>query len=425
TFNLSTLNGSNGFFINGFAAAAFSGRSVSSAGDINGDGIDDLIIGAVSPSYGSYSGQSYIVFGKSSGFSASLELFTFNSSNGFLINGINAGDFSGSSVSSAGDINGDGIDDLIIGAVGADPNGSNNSGQSYVVFGNSSDFSSSLNLSSLNGSNGFVINGIAVYDYSGSSVSSAGDINGDGIDDLIIGASRADPNGESSGQSYVVFGSSSDFSSSLNLSSLNGSNGFVINGIARYNASGYSVNSAGDINGDGIDDLIIGAPGDFDTSFPGQSYVVFGSSSGFSSSLNLSSLNGSNGFVINGIVALDYSGSSVSSAGDINGDGIDDLIIGASRADPNGVTYSGQSYVVYGNPAPVLDLNGNSSGIDFSTTFSGTPVSIVNSDFSLSDNSTTLVGATITITNLLDGAAESLDATAISNITATYNPTTG
>ncbi|MHC5731554.1 MAG: integrin alpha, partial [Nostoc sp.] len=98
-------------------------------------------------------------------------------------------DFSGSSVSSAGDINGDGFDDLIIGAESADRNGRYNAGQSYVVFGSNSGFGASFNLSSLNGSNGFVINGIDSGDRSGISVSSAGDINGDGFDDLIIGAS--------------------------------------------------------------------------------------------------------------------------------------------------------------------------------------------------------------------------------------------
>ena len=129
-----------------------------------------------------------------------------NGSNGFAINGITEGDQSGHSVSSAGDVNGDGFDDLIIGAPAADGNGISSAGQSYVVFGSNSGFGASFNLSTLNGSNGFAINGIAGYDESGWSVSSAGDVNGDGFDDLIIGAFSADPNGISSGQSYVVFG---------------------------------------------------------------------------------------------------------------------------------------------------------------------------------------------------------------------------
>ena len=206
-FNLSNLNGSNGFTINGIATGDQSGISVSSAGDVNGDGFDDLIIGANDANLNGFrSGQSYVVFGSSSGFSPTLNLSTLNGTNGFTINGINAFDFSGSSVSSAGDVNGDGFDDLIIGAYSASPNGFR-SGQSYVVFGSSSGFSPTLNLSTLNGTNGFTINGIAEGDISGDSVSSAGDVNGDGFDDLIIGAFRASPNGYSSGQSYVVFGS--------------------------------------------------------------------------------------------------------------------------------------------------------------------------------------------------------------------------
>src|SRR5918997_213944 len=112
-------------------------------------------------------------------------------------------------------------------------------------------FGPTFNLSTLNGSNGFAINGIAADDRSGRSVSSAGDVNGDGFDDLIIGAYGADPNGIlGAGQSYVVFGSNSGFGASLNLSTLNGSNGFAINGIAEGDLSGLSVSSAGDINGD-------------------------------------------------------------------------------------------------------------------------------------------------------------------------------
>ncbi|WP_413171700.1 integrin alpha [Anabaena azotica] len=86
-------------------------------------------------------------------------------------------------------------------------------------------------------------------------------MNGDGFDDLIIGALGADPNGSKSGQSYVVFGKSGGFTSALNLSDLNGSNGFVINGITTDDRSGRSVSNAGDVNSDGFDDLIIGAPG--------------------------------------------------------------------------------------------------------------------------------------------------------------------
>ncbi|MFW9259163.1 Ig-like domain-containing protein, partial [Nostoc sp. CALU 546] len=354
SLNLSDLNGSNGFVINGINRSDVSGGSVSSAGDINSDGFDDLIIGAGSADpNGQYSaGESYVVFGSGSGFGASLNLSDLDGSNGFVINGIDSYDNSGTSVSNAGDINGDGFDDLIIGARSADPNGQDRGGESYVVFGSGSGFGASLNLSDLDGSNGFVINGIDSDDFSGNSVSSAGDINGDGFDDLIIAATGASPNGQYyAGESYVVFGSGSGFGASLNLSDLDGRNGFVINGIDSYDNSGNSVSNAGDINGDGFDDLIIGVRKGFSTlQFrSGESYVVFGSGSGFGASLNLSELNGSNGFVINGIDRDDYSGFSVSSAGDINGDGFDDLIIGAPGADLNGQYSTGESYVVFGS----------------------------------------------------------------------------
>jgi hypothetical protein len=333
SLDLSSLDGSNGFAINGIngrnsdGISDSSGTSVSNAGDINGDNIADLIIGA--PSAVSGAGQSYVVFGSSSAFSASLDLSSLDGSNGFAING-NGTDSSGNSVSSAGDINGDNIADLIIGAQGT--------GKSYVVFGSTSAFSANFDLSSLNGSNGFAINGNA-SDFFGTSVSNAGDVNNDQIDDLIIGAYNA---ASGAGQSYVVFGKSSGFSESLNLSDLNGSNGFTIKGINDNDVSGFSVSAAGDVNDDDIADLIIGAP--FALSGAGQSYVVFGSSNGFSENLDLSNLDPSQGFAINGINATDSSATSVSAAGDINNDGADDLLVGAPGA--------GQSYVVFGTPKP-------------------------------------------------------------------------
>nr|WP_297325786.1 integrin alpha [Nitrosomonas sp.] len=326
--DLSSLDGNNGFRLDGAYGV---GGSVSSAGDVNGDGFDDVIIGY---RY-SYTENAFVVFGKVSGFSANMDLFGLDGNTGFRLYG------GGASVGSAGDVNGDGFDDLIIGASRVDPYGSN-SGFSYVVFGKASGFDATLDLASLDGSNGFRLDG-AFGDYSGRSVSNAGDINRDGFDDLIIGIPGVGQNGAS----YVVFGKSSGFDAAINLSGLDGSNGFRLDG-AIGNELGRLARNAGDINGDGFDDVIVGAPGaDPNGSLSGSSYVVFGKASGFDAVIDLSNLDSKSGFRLDGGAAYDISGRSVSGAGDVNGDGFDDLLVGAPYADPNG-SLSGSSYVIFG-----------------------------------------------------------------------------
>ena len=352
TIELSELDGSDGFRIDGESAGDLSGSSVS-ASDFNGDGYDDIIIGAhqADPNGVKNSGSTYIVFGKESGFSGTIDLSNIvRSGSGVRIDG-EKGYYSGNSVS-AGDVNGDGYDDIIIGAPGANFNNTA-SGSAYVVFGKadgSNGLNGTIELSELDGSDGFRIDGDLQNFWIGWSVS-AGDVNGDGYDDVIIGSPfekpSADPNGDYSGSTYVIFGKESGFSRTMDLSELDGSDGFRIDGENRYHFSGDSV-SAGDINGDGYDDIIIGAfAADLNGHNSGSTYVVFGKESGFSRTMDLSELDGSDGFRINGENAGDYSGDSVSSAGDFNGDGYDDIIIGADEADSNGER-SGSTYVVFG-----------------------------------------------------------------------------
>ncbi|MFN4143611.1 Ig-like domain-containing protein [Aestuariivirga sp.] len=389
--DLTGLTPSEGFVIQGDAAGDYAGRSVSSAGDINGDGLDDLIVGAqLGDDGGVNGGEAYVIFGTRAGFGTPdaagrrvIDLTSLAPAQGFIIQADVSEDRVGVSVSSAGDVNGDGFDDVIVGGNLGDDGGVNG-GEAYVIFGGASSFGAVdgtgrriIDLTSLTAAQGFIIQADVAFDYAGTSVSSAGDVNGDGFDDLIVGAPRGDDGGTDAGEAYVVFGSASGFGTAvtvggftrqvIDLTTLTAAQGFVIQGDEVGDRAGWSVSSAGDINGDGFDDMIVGAQrGDDGGTDAGEAYVIFGSAAGFGTVdgtgrrvIDLTALTPAQGFVIQGDTAGDTAGANVSSAGDVNGDGYDDLLVGAEMGD-NGGQDAGETYVIFGTASGfgTLDATG-------------------------------------------------------------------
>jgi len=308
-----------------------SGWEVTS-GDVNGDGYEDIIIGAPNTNPGVRS-KVYVIFG------ASLPPSTID------LNSQSADitiydDYCGSAIAS-GDVNNDGYDDIIIGDPSADPPGRLNAGETYVIFGSSSP-PSIVDLST--DSANITIYGDDAGDNSGHAVAS-GDINNDGYDDIIIGAHEADPpGGGEAGETYVIFGFSPPIPVIIDLS-IHSAN-ITIYGDEVNDRTGQEV-ASGDINGDGYCDIIIGAPraNTGGSNYAGKTYIIFGSS--FSSPPYTIDLNTQPADItIYGKRHGDRLGKAVVS-GDVNGDGYYDIIIGAPGFDRIGRADSGETYVIF------------------------------------------------------------------------------
>ncbi|MCJ7551658.1 MAG: integrin alpha, partial [Anaerolineae bacterium] len=290
------------------------GGAVGAAGDVNGDGVADLAVGAYSYPTGSSYGKVYVYHGSDLGLSASASWITV---------GENAGDRFGQSIGTAGDVNGDGFDDLIVGAYGYD----DSAGKAYVYHGSET---------GLEGTAAWT-----AYQYSadrrfGVSVGTAGDVNGDGYADVIVGGLGYDAGGSTNAcRVYLYYGSVNGLSTSSDW-----------RGVPRYADTyfGTAVGTAGDVNGDGYADVVIGAHGDND--FSGHIYVFLGGSTGLDGNYSYAAA-----WDAGGESAGDRFGSALGTAGDVNGDGFSDLIVGAYASGHN----AGEAYVYHGAPEGLSD----------------------------------------------------------------------
>ncbi|HYD45180.1 MAG TPA: hypothetical protein VEA79_07950, partial [Phenylobacterium sp.] len=349
TLSLANLNGTNGFRIKGAASNDAQGYSVAAAGDLNNDGIGDLVVSApqADPNGRDTAGAVYVVYGRTTGFGAELDLSALNGANGFRIEGARDGDGLGEAVASAGDVDGDGFDDLLIGAAGASPNGRFEAGSAYLVYG-AANGPAVVDLAAP-GDRVTRFEGQADRDGLGDAVAAAGDVNGDGLGDFLIGTPGADARGRvDSGAAFLVYGRAGGFGATFDLSSLDAFAGVRIDGAQAGALTGASL-AATDINGDRLNDILLGAPG-ADISGQADTGAVFAlltNAAGFPAAVDLAGLSASSGSVIWG-AAGDAAGVSLAGIGDQNGDGYGDFLIGAQAGGP---ADGGAAYLIYGGPA--------------------------------------------------------------------------
>ncbi len=327
------------------------GYSVAMVGDVNGDGYDDILIGAyLNDDGGKSAGHSYVFRGKASGWS----MDTYISANNGSFIGEGYRDLSGWSVAAAGDVNGDGFNDILIGAPEYSKCGTR-CGRSYLIGGHQhsgmwiedKDIADDSRTTA-------IFTGEVAYDYSGWDVAGAGDVNGDGYDDILISAVGRD---EEAGETYLFLGK--DYTVNLqtdveyfDLSEADAS----FTGEDDDDLSGYAVSGAGDVNGDGFDDFIIGASDYPDGDEKGKSYLIMGradAKTAWGMTEDVATIAAAS-FI--GEYGGDKAGWSVSGGGDVNGDGFDDLLIGAPY-NYDGYNYdAGQAYLIFS------DTSGPTSG---------------------------------------------------------------
>ena len=318
-----------GFKIYGAEAGERSGTFVGRAGDINNDNIADIIV-STDPVSGTITRSVYIIYGKSGGYNTTLDLANLTEQNGFRIYGVRIKPADG-----VGDFNGDGIDDLILGAPTDAPNGNIAAGSVYIVYGKQGGYSTAIDLSTLNATIGFRIDGNGGQ--LGYAVSGVGDVNGDGLKDVAFSARYANFNGKSqAGFVYVLYGRPGGYNSTIALNDLDSFAGFRINGAVAGGHFGAAVHAVGDFNGDAFKDIAVSAP------FAGSSFIIYGKPGGYNRTLEMDILSPADGFLIEGASVYCLH------AGDFNGDGISDVGFGAQEEAPEGKENAGSVFILYG-----------------------------------------------------------------------------
>jgi predicted transcriptional regulator len=304
---------------------------VAGAGDVNGDGCDDILIANPrNDKHGRNAGLTYLIFGKETGWTNNTNLSSSDAS----FYGEAKSDFSGFYVAGAGDVNSDGYDDILIGALHNDEGGGH-AGQSYLILGKDTSWGLDTNLSNSDAS----FWGENPTD-GASKVMGVGDVNGDGFDDFIISSKKNDEGGNDAGQTYLILGKGTGWSMDRSLSTADAS--FI--GEDAGDSSGILMAGAGDVNGDGYDDFLIISHSNSEGGLgAGQTYLILGKASGWSMDTDLSDVDAS--FL--GENANDGSGNINAGAGDVNSDGYDDIVISARGSD-DGWIDSGQTYLILG-----------------------------------------------------------------------------
>lgn len=309
----------------GVTASDQAGVAVAGAGDVDGDGYDDFLVGSSNNT--SSTGVVYLVYGDSAEFTGTLSLGTA----GVAFTGESSGGQAGAAVAGAGDVNGDGRDDFIIGA----PALTTNTGAAYVVLGKAQHYTATALTSS---SSIIKLTGEATSNFAGSAVASAGDVNNDGFADLLVGAYGYSSNG---GAAYLIYGSGSLASTTLG----SGSQVRYTNVIPSA-LNGAAVASAGDVNNDGFSDFLIGAYNGGGTN--GATYLIYGRSIALTGVV----LSSGTATEILGAVSQDRFGRTLAGAGDVNGDGYDDFLVAATQND-DGFSEAGTVYLILGQTAAI------------------------------------------------------------------------